>query len=195
MSDVALFHSVLGVRPGIRDAEARLTAAGHRVRVVDQYAGRVFDDYAEAGRFAAELGFPELMRRALDGVAALPDGFAVLGFSNGGGMATWVALHRPVAAVIACSGALPLDRVGAQAWPAGIDARLHYTVDDPFKTPGSVDSLMRSINAAAADAEYFQYPGAGHLFTDPSRPGEYDAGAAERFWTRALGFLAQHRCA
>ena len=45
---IALFHSVLGVRAGIEDAVQRLTAAGHDVVVVDQYAGRTFDDYDEA---------------------------------------------------------------------------------------------------------------------------------------------------
>jgi dienelactone hydrolase len=55
MAHIALFHSVLGVRPGVTDAAARLRAAGHRVLVVDQYGGRVFDDYDEAGRFAAQI--------------------------------------------------------------------------------------------------------------------------------------------
>jgi dienelactone hydrolase len=185
-----VFHSVLGVRAGITDAADRLRAAGYRVRVVDQYDGRVFDDYDEAGRFVASLGFPELMGRALDGVADLPDGFIAMGFSNGGGMATWVALHRPVAAVVACSGALPLDRIGADGWPPGVPAQLHYTVDDPRKLPGSVDSLMRSVNEAGADAEYVQYPGSGHLFTDPGLSEEFDPGATERFWSRVLAFCA-----
>ena len=36
MAQVALFHSVLGVRPGIHEAATRLRAAGHDVLVVDQ---------------------------------------------------------------------------------------------------------------------------------------------------------------
>src|SRR5918997_1104856 len=43
MSHVALFHSVLGARPGMIEAAERLRAAGHEVKVVDQYDGRVFD--------------------------------------------------------------------------------------------------------------------------------------------------------
>lgn len=46
MASIALFHSVLGVRPGVQDAAARLRARGHEVLVVDQYDGRSFDDYA-----------------------------------------------------------------------------------------------------------------------------------------------------
>src|SRR5512135_3673085 len=52
MTQIALFHSVLGVRAGVHDAAERLRAAGHDVRVVDQYGGRVFDDYRQAGAYA-----------------------------------------------------------------------------------------------------------------------------------------------
>jgi len=37
--------------------------------------------------------------------------------------------------------------------------------------------------------ETFDYPGTGHLFTDPSLPAEYDPGATELLWQRALAFL------
>jgi len=47
MADIALFHSALGVRPGVLDAADRLRAEDHKVVVVDQYDGRVFDDYNE----------------------------------------------------------------------------------------------------------------------------------------------------
>ena len=74
MTDVVLFHSILGVRPGILDAAERLGAADHTVHVIDQYDGRSFDDYAPmADAFAyPDLGFPELMRRALAAVPGAP---------------------------------------------------------------------------------------------------------------------------
>jgi dienelactone hydrolase len=192
MSNIALFHPSFGVGPGITDAAQRLSAGGHDVLVVDQYDGRVFDDYAKAQAFVEEIGFPALLQRALEAVTDLGDGFLVMGFSNGGGMATHVALHRSVAGVILCSGALPVQLLGAAAWPAGVPAQLHATVGDPRAPAGHVESVMRSVNTAGADAEYFQYPGDGHLFTDPSLPAEYDAGAAERLWRRVGAFCAQH---
>jgi dienelactone hydrolase len=188
---VALFHSVLGVREGIADAQRRLRAAGHDVVVVDQYDGQVFDSYPEAAAHAESVGFPELMRRAVDGVAALADGFVAMGFSNGGGMATFVAAHRAVSRVVLCSGALPLDRIGIEHWPAAVPAQLHYAVDDPFKTSGSVESVLRSVNEAGAAAEYFQYPGSGHLFTDSSLPEEFDAAASDALWSQVIRFLAE----
>ena len=95
MTQIALFHSVLGVRPGVIDAAERLRAAGHEVEVVDQYGGRVFDDYDEASAHAETIGYPVLMDRAVAAVEHLRDGFVAAGFSNGGGMAEYVATQRP----------------------------------------------------------------------------------------------------
>ena len=193
MSTIALFHPSFGITQGIRDAERRLSACGHNVRVVDYYGdGRTFNSYDAANDYVNEVGFPTLMQRSLDAVSDLPDHFIVMGFSNGAGMATYIALRRQVAAAVLCSGALPLHMIGADHWPPGVPAQLHYAVNDRRKIEGSVESVMASVNAAGADAEYFQYPGSGHLFTDPSLPEEYDQGAAERLWKRVQAFCQQH---
>lgn len=189
MTDVAIFHSVLGVRPGVLDAEDRLRAAGHRVLVVDQYDGRVFDDYHEADAFAQAIGYPELMDRAVAQVAGLPDRFVTLGFSNGGGMAEFVATRRRVAGVLMLSGTLPLAMLGADAWPAGVPAQIHYTQDDPFRNQEWLAAVATAVLDAPAKLERFDYPGSGHLFTDPSRPDEYDAAAAALLYERVLAFL------
>ncbi len=188
MTDIALFHSVLGVRPGIGDAADRLAAAGHEVLVVDQYDGRVFDDYAEAGAFAESIGYPALMGRALEAVAGIPDGFVAAGFSNGGGMSEYVATRRRVAGVLMLSGALDLAVLGVDAWPAGVPAQIHYTVDDPFRSQDWIDAVAGQVRAAGASVDVFDYPGAGHLFTDPSLPDEHDEQAAELLWSRVLPF-------
>ncbi|NMD57428.1 MULTISPECIES: dienelactone hydrolase family protein [Tsukamurella] len=190
MSTVALFHSVLGVREGVRLAADRLRAAGHTVRVVDQYEGRVFDSYDEASAFAEGIGYPALMASALAAVEGLPDDLVVMGFSNGGGMSTYVACNRPVSRAVLCSGALPLDMIGQERWPQGVPAQLHYALDDPFLQPGSVESVLRSVGAAGAVGEFVQYPGAGHLFTDPSLPDEFDGASAEAFWEAVLRFVS-----
>ena len=188
MTHVALFHSVLGLRPGIDDAAERLRAAGHEVLVVDQYDGEVFDDYERAGAYAASIGYPELMHRALLAVQELPDGFVTMGFSNGGGMAEYVATQRRVAGVVMLSGALPLAMIDVQVWPASVPAQIHYTVDDPFRQPGSAEAVADSVRAAGAAVELFDYPGAGHLFTDASLPDEHQSEQAALLWQRVLAF-------
>jgi dienelactone hydrolase len=192
VASIALFHSVLGVRPGILDAAERLRTAGHEVRIVDQYDGRTFDDYAEASRFAGGIGYPALLQSAVEAVADLPDGFLCIGFSNGGGMSEQVAQVRAVRGVVLCSGALPLPMLGADAWPAGVPAQLHYAEDDPFRQPGWAEQVLEAVRTAGGAAELFEYPGSGHLFTDASRADEYDPGSAELLWQRVLAFCAEH---
>jgi dienelactone hydrolase len=195
MSQIALFHSVLGVRPGITEAAERLRAAGHQVHVVDQYDGRVFDDYAAADGYARSIGYPALMARAVDAVAGLPDGFIAAGFSNGGGMAEHVATQRRVGGVLMLSGVLALDMLGATQWPAAVPAQIHYTLGDPFRPQAAIDSVTAAIRDAGATVEAFDYPGVGHLFTDPSLPDEYDAQQAGALWERVLRFCAEHQAA
>ncbi len=190
MTTIALFHSVLGVRPGILDAADRLRAAGHQVRVVDQYDGQVFDDYAVAGAHVERVGFPALMAAAVEGVADLPDGFVAAGFSNGAGMAEHVALQGRCAGLMTCSGALPLGMLGADAWPPGIPVQLHAAEADPLRHQEWNDDFLAAVRASGASVEVFGYPVSGHLFTDASLPGEYDAPATELLWTRALAFCA-----
>lgn len=190
MTRIALFHSVLGVRPGVHDAAERLRAAGHEVLVVDQYDGRVFDDYEEAGAFSEEIGYPELMGRAVAAVEGEPDGFVAAGFSNGGGMAEYVATARQVGGVVMLSGALPLAMLGVETWPQGVPAQIHYALDDPLRNQEWIDAVAEQVRAVAT-LEVFDYEGSGHLFTDPSLPEEYDAAAATLLWERVLDFCQE----
>lgn len=190
MTSIALFHSALGVRSGVLDAADRLRAAGHDVRVVDQYDGRVFDDYAEASAHVEALGFPALMAAALAGVEDLADGFVPLGFSNGAGMAEYVGTHRRCSGVVMFSGALPLAVLGAGEWPAGTPAQLHVAERDPFRNAEWDDAFQADVRAGGAPVEVFEYPVAGHLFTDPGLPDEFDAAATEAAWARVLEFCA-----
>ena len=189
MTTVAIFHSVLGVRPGITDAADRLRAAGHEVLVVDQYDGRVFDDYEAAGAYVEGIGFPALMARAVEAVRDLPDGFVAAGFSNGAGMAEFVATQRRCAGVLLVSGALPMAVLGAPSWPAGLPAQLHRAVGDPFRSAEWDRALGDDVAAAGGVLEVVEHPGEGHLFTDPSLPAEYDAESTERLWCEALAFV------
>ena len=194
MAEIALFHSVLGVRDGVRAAADVLRDAGHAVTVVDQYEGRVFDDYAEAMAFAERtLGYPALTASALAAVEGMPDDLVVAGFSNGGGMSEWVATHRPVSAALLFSGAMPLSDLDTLEpglrWPAGVPAQTHYAREDPFLEERLVPGFTADVTAAGGVLEHHWYDGAGHLFTDASLPAEYDPVATDLFWERVLAFL------
>ncbi len=83
MAEVVLFHSVLGLRPGVIAAADRLRDAGHTVHTPDYYDGEVFDDLDEGQRKEKALGYQEIARRAREAVAGLPAGLVFTGFSLG----------------------------------------------------------------------------------------------------------------
>jgi dienelactone hydrolase len=191
MAEIVLFHSVLGVRPGILDAARRLTEAGHEVLVADLYEGEVFDRYEPAMRFAQEsIGYPELLARAGRATAGLRDGFVVVGFSLGVAPAEYIACTRPVARVLLFGGALPLVALHESGWPGGVPVQIHCMLDDPWREQDEIDAFAGAVRASGAPVELFDYRGAGHLFTDASLPEEYDEAATEVFWNRAMGFCA-----
>ncbi len=52
-----------------------------------------------------------------------------------------------------------------------------------------IDQAVLEVQAAGATLDVFDYPGAGHLFTDPSLPAEYDPVGTELLWSRVLPFV------
>jgi dienelactone hydrolase len=128
------------------------------------------------------------MTRAIQGVADRPDGFVAIGFSNGAGMAEFVAANRPVSGVVMASGALPLETIGI-TWPMGVPAQIHSTVDDPRREQSAIDSVKQAVEDAGGTVEVFDYPGSGHLFADSSMPDEYQPAEAELMLSRIKEFL------
>ena len=70
-------------------------------------------------------------------------------------------------------------------------AQIHYTLGYPLRPQSSIDSVTTAIRAAGGQVEAFDYPGDGHLFTDPLPPDEYDAQQSEILWERALRSCAR----
>jgi dienelactone hydrolase len=188
VATVVLFHSVLGVRPGIEQAAELLRSNGHEVQVVDQNDGEVFDDYEPAMAYMREAGSEALMQKALDLTAGIPDGFVPAGFSNGAGMAQYVAgKRRNVGGILMFGGAMDPAWLETD-WPAGVPGQIHQTLDDPWRDEGT-EAAVAAGRAAGAEVELFDYPGSGHLFADRSKEDEYQPAEAELMWSRVLDFL------
>jgi dienelactone hydrolase len=188
MATIALFHSVLGVRPGLLELADNLRAAGHDVLVVDQNDGKTFDDYETAMAHMEEVGFPALKAKAVEAVADLSDGFVTAGFSNGAGMAEFVASKKPVSGVLMFGGAIGLEWLD-MTWPAGVPAQIHTTIDDPWREQEAIDSVAQAVRDASGEIEVFDYPGSGHLFADSSKADEYQPAEADLMLTRIKAFL------
>ena len=194
MAEVVLFHSVLGLRPGVITAAERLRAAGHTVHTPDLYDGEVFDDLDDGSRKEDALGYQEIARRAREAVAGLPAGLVFAGFSLGAVHAEVLAASRPDAlGAVLMHGAVPVEGLseyfGVDRWPEGVPVQVHYAASDPWvEAEEEVAPLGDAVRGAGAEFEEHAYPGSGHLFTDPDLP-EYDPASSEEMWERVLAFL------
>lgn len=192
MAQILLFPSVLGVRRGITDLADTLTGAGHSVTTVDLLDGEVFDDYAPAGARSAEIGFPAQMAAALERTEGVTP-FVAIGFSNGAGMAQWVASQRPEAArgVVMIGGGLPMRFLEA-TWPPGVPGQVHVTAGDPFHEEDRQfdDEVQDDVEHAGGEFTFVEYQGSGHLFNDPTLPAEYQPEEARILTRRLLEFVA-----
>jgi dienelactone hydrolase len=192
MAEIVLFHSALGLRPGVTSAADRLRKAGHSVHVPDYYDGEVFDDLDDGLRKRDELGVAEILRRAREAVARLPAGLVFAGFSLGNDPAELLAAERPGArGVLLMHGAVPIEafsEFGVERWPEGVPVQVHYAAEDPWVEAEEVAALGDAVRGAGASFEEHSYPGSGHLFADPGLP-EYDRASSEAMWRRALTFL------
>lgn len=188
MAEVLLFHHVHGRTPGILDFAERLRGAGHTVHAPDLFEGRVFDEIEDGMRFVDELGFDEVVARAERAAAGLAAELVYAGFSLGVVPAQKLAQTRPGArGALLFHACLPVDALGAP-WPAGLPAQVHAMDTDPFFVEDGDLEAAKALVEEVESAELFLYPGAQHLFADPSLPS-YDAEAAELLMRRTLDFL------
>lgn len=186
MTDILLFHSALGLRPGVHAFADALRTAGHTVHTPDLYDGEVFDRLERGVAKRDALGIPEIARRGASAAEGLPADLVYAGFSLGVGPAQMLAQTRPGArGALLLHGALPAAAFETP-WPASVPLAIHAMDADP-----EVDlAVARELAAEAADGELHLYPGTGHLFADSDLP-EYDATAAELLRERCLAFLAR----
>jgi dienelactone hydrolase len=193
MAEVVLFHSALGLRPGVIADADRLRAAGHTVHTPDYYDGEVFDDLDDGLRKRDALGSTEIIRRAREAVTELPAGLVFAGFSLGADPAELLAASRRGAlGTVLMHGAVPVEafsEFGIDRWAEGVPVQVHYAKDDPWvEAEEEVGPLGEDVRGAGAAFEAHAYPGSGHLFSDPDLP-EYDRASSEAMWERVLAFL------
>ena len=194
MAEVVLFHSVLGLRPGVIAAADRLRAAGHTVHTPDLYDGETFDELDDGMRKEGALGHREITRRAREAVVRLPEGLVFAGFSMGVAYAELLSASRPgVLGAVLMHGAVPVEVLseyfGIDRWPEGVPVQVHYAADDPWvEAEQEVVPLGEAVREAGAEFEQYVYPGSGHLFADPDF-FEYDRASSEAMWERVVAFL------
>ncbi|HEX6514738.1 MAG TPA: dienelactone hydrolase family protein [Nocardioidaceae bacterium] len=188
MTEVVLFHHVLGLTTGVVAFADELRSAGHTVHTPDLFDGRTFDDIEHGMAHAREVGFDAIIERGVRAVEGLPDRLVYAGFSMGCMCAQKLAQTRPGAqGALLFDSCIPVSEFGP-GWPEGVPVQIHAMDADPsFVDEGDIEAA-RALVEEAEDAELFLYPGDQHLFADRSLPA-YDAEAATLMTKRVLAFL------
>lgn len=189
MANVVLFHSVLGLREGVKAAADTIRRRGHTVHVPDLFEGKIFDDYGSAMAAFEAVGLHELMKRVRNAVVDIEGDLVFAGFSIGGGFAEMMAATHPRAkGCLLFHAALPLRELQLESWPEGVPVQVHYAAGDPWRNDEWVAAFSEDVHRAGAEMEFYEYLCEGHLFADPDLP-EYDKKSAMLMWERVLMFL------
>jgi dienelactone hydrolase len=187
MSEVVLYHHVLGLTDGVRAFADELRQAGHTVHTPDMFEGRTFERIDDGIAFAREEGFGELAGRGIAAAAHVDPDAVYAGFSFGVIPAQQLAQTRPGArGALLMYSCLPVSEFGS-AWPEGVPAQVHAKEDDPAFAEDR--EAAQALVDSTSDAELFLYPGKQHLFADSSA-SDYDADAAALLMDRVREFLA-----
>jgi dienelactone hydrolase len=185
VTDIALFHSVLGLRPVELGLAGRLREAGHRVVTPDLYGGRTAPTLDAGFALKGAVGWETITRRARDAVHDLPAETVLVGVSMGAGVVETVLPHRPGTACVLLLHALGALPAGSRA---GLPVQVHVADPDPIAPPAQVAAWLTAATRSGADAEVFRYPGIGHFYTDADGP-DHDEPAAALTWQRVSEFL------
>lgn len=165
MSTIVLFHSGLGLRPAVLRFADALRAAGHAVHTPDLFDGEVFDDLDAGIAKRDAIGVPGLIERAFASVAELPSELVYAGFSLGAAAAQTLAVARPGArGALLLEGAVPLEYLEVDAWPAAVPLRIEVSRDDAWADLADAQAVVAS--APEGVAELVVHEGGGHLVCD-----------------------------
>ena len=188
MAEVMLFHHAQGLTPGLVAFAEELRRIGHTVHTPDLFEGRTFDTVVEGVAHAEEIGFGEVLERAVRAAEGLPADVVYAGFSLGVGSAQGLTQTRPGArGALLFHACLPVSEFGP-SWPEGVPVQVHAMEADREFDNGWDLPAARALVEEAEDAELFLYPGDRHLFADSSLPS-YDADAAALLSRRVHAFL------
>jgi dienelactone hydrolase len=189
VAKIMLYHSIMGLRPGILEAAERLRSRGHEVVAPDLIDGAVFSGYGEARSHLESLGLPKVLARAAEAAKAFGPGAVYMGFSLGAACALGASARNPGArGCVAVAGVATIAELRAAAWPALVDAQLHFSIRDPGYDRVKAKLLENAVEDSGSSFGLFEYEAGGHLFADPGMP-DYDAGTAALFWKNVDLFL------
>lgn len=187
MVTLVLFHSALGLHPGVTALADAMRTAGTEVVTPDLYGGRVADTTEQGVALRDEIGITTLLARAEASLIGLPDDLVLAGASMGVAPAQLLAAGRPATRGVIClHGCAPPEALGLRAWPA-IPLSVHLSPGDPWVEE---DGLGFLDELPPAQVEVHRYPGTDHLFSHAGHE-DHDATAAAELTDRLRAAVAR----
>jgi dienelactone hydrolase len=187
--EIVIFHSALGLRPGLLRWADQLRGAGLTVHTPDLYDGEYFQDAMGAVAKIQQLGFDGILARSLAAVAELPNDLIHMGFSNGGACAELAAATRAGArAAILVGAPLPIRDLGWKVWPR-IPVQIHFGDQDRLRRQPVIDAFTQRVKGSGATIEEYNYPGAAHHFADCDH-ADFNSEASDSLLRRVQEFYS-----
>ena len=190
-----------GLDDQIKEVANRLASAGYRALVPDLYRGKLALEAHEAEHLMNDLNFGDAASQDIRGAvqylkATGSAKVAVTGFCMGGALTVLSACFVPeLDATVVWYGNPPAEFVDANNITKPMMG--HWSMQDEFFSPASVDELEQKLKLAGAEHELHRYD-AKHAFANPQSasrglaPLQYHPQAAELAWKRSLEFLKKH---
>jgi carboxymethylenebutenolidase len=193
-----------GLNDQIKSVAERLATEGFVALAPDLYRGAHASEPDEAAKIMMSLNLERATKDlsgAVDFLAAhdavAGDGVGVIGFCMGGGVALWLATLRPdqVKAVVPFYGIIPWEAAQPDYSKLAAVVQGHYAENDDFANPESVRALDAQLKGLGKQAEFFEYPGTEHAFTNDQRPEVFVPDATALAYDRAFAFLHEQLAA
>jgi dienelactone hydrolase/uncharacterized damage-inducible protein DinB len=164
MTQVALFHHILGITDGLRRIAVDLQALGHSVQMVDLFDGETFESIDAGVAHLEEVGFESVIDRGADALAADATDVVVVGISLGVLPAQkLVQTHPGVVGAVLIDGAVEAEMFGD--WPVDKPVQIHM-VDGDELAAEDLDAAKQL--AAEPNVSLTVHHGSGHLVIDTS---------------------------
>jgi carboxymethylenebutenolidase len=192
---ILLMHAWWGLNDFFKSLADRLATEGFVILAPDLYGGKTASEIAEAEQLINNFDWRQGLKDeevALDHLLKHPsvqgNKVGAIGFSMGGGYATWLAALRPeVTAVVLFYGGSEQEADYAQKTEAAFLG--HFAEGDEWEPDEGVKQLERQLQAAGRDVTFHFYKGVGHWFFEDNRPDNYNSEAAQLAWERTMEFL------
>jgi dienelactone hydrolase len=158
---------------------------GSRHFLPDLFAGQTANTIDRGFDLMDTIGWSCICARAEGAISELPADTVLAGISMGAGVVASLWPHKVDAkGILLLHGLAAIPETARRSLPV----QVHLADPDAFVSGDQRSGWRENALRCGLSVEVFEYPGAGHFFTD-NLLHDYDAEAATKTWSRAVTFL------